>query len=64
MWPFVALKGRVPVLINGSATKGQYIIADQDGKGRAVDELSTIAEYTMLIGIALEDGTDEVEVKV
>ena len=64
MWPFVALKGRVPCFINGSAKKGQYIIADQDGKGRAVDELSTIAEYTMLIGIALEDGTDEVEVKV
>jgi len=64
MWPFVALKGRVPVMINGSAKKGQYIIADQDGKGRAVDELSTIAEYTLLIGTALEDGTDVVEVKV
>lgn len=64
MWPFVALKGRVPVKINGSAKKGQYIIADQDGKGRAVDELNTIAEYTLLIGTALEDGTDVVEVKV
>ena len=64
MWPFVALKGRVPCKINGSAKKGQYIIADQDGAGRAVDELSTIAEYTLLIGVAIEDGTDVVEVKV
>jgi len=64
MWPFVALKGRVPCKINGSAKKGQYIIADQDGAGRAIDELSTIAEYTLLIGVAIEDGTDVVEVKV
>jgi len=64
MWPFVALKGRVPVKINGSAKKGQYIIADQDGAGCAVDELSTISEYTRLIGVAIEDGESVVEVKV
>jgi hypothetical protein len=66
MWPFVALKGRVPCLINGTAKKGQYIIADQDGKGRAVDTLSTIEEYTLLIGTAISDcdGEGTVEVKV
>jgi hypothetical protein len=66
MWPFVALKGRVPCKINGTAKKGQFIIADQDGAGRAVDELSTIAEYTLLIGTAISDcdGNGTVEVKV
>jgi len=66
MWPFVALKGRVPCLINGTAKKGQYIIANQDGKGRAVDTLSTIEEYTLLIGTAISDcdGEGTVEVKV
>ena len=66
MWPFVALKGRIPCKINGTAKKGQYIVADQDGKGRAVDELSTIAEYTLLIGTAIGDcdGEGTVEVKV
>ena len=61
-WPFIALKGRVPVLIHGSATKGQYILAGENGKGYAVDTIDK--EHTKIIGVALEDGIDEVEVKI
>ena len=35
LWPFVALKGRVNCKINGTAKKGDYIIADDNGKGIA-----------------------------
>ena len=63
LWPFVALKGRIPVKINGSAQKGDYIITDTDGKGVAVS-VSHYIDTLNLIGIALEDGTDIVEVKV
>jgi len=62
LWPYVCLKGRVPVKINGTAIKGDYIITDDNGKAKSSkvkpDDLS------LLIGIALEDGTDEVEVKI
>jgi len=62
LWPYVCLKGRVPVKINGTAVKGDYIITDDNGKAKSSkvkpDDLS------LLIGIALEDGTDEVEVKI
>ena len=64
MNPFVALKGRIPVLINGSAKKGQWIIADKDGKGRAVDYGTPGINSFDIIGIAISNGTDEVEVKV
>jgi hypothetical protein len=63
-WPFVALKGRVPVNINGSAKKGDYIIADDDGKGIAIPEVWSLSEQNRLIGIALEDGHDTIEVKI
>ena len=62
LWPYVCLKGRVPVKINGTAIKGDYIITDDNGKAKSSkvkpDDLS------LLIGIALEDGSDEVEVKI
>ena len=64
MNPFIALKGRIPVLINGSAKKGQWIIADKDGKGRAVDYGAPGINTFDIIGIALENGENEVEVKV
>ena len=63
LWPFVALKGRIPVKISGQARKGQYIIAHEDGLGRAVD-YSSLINNLEVIGIALEDGIDMVEVKV
>lgn len=60
-WPFLALKGRVPVIIEGTADKGQYIIAGYNGMGIAVED---IAQTDQVIGIALESGTGTVEVKV
>jgi hypothetical protein len=64
MNPFVALKGRIPVKINGSAKKGQWIIADKDGKGRAVDYGTPGINTYDIIGVAISDGTDVVEVKI
>ena len=64
MNPFIALKGRIPVLINGFAKKRQWIIADKDGKGRAVDYGTSGINSFDIIGIALENGENEVEVKV
>jgi hypothetical protein len=63
MNPFVALKGRIPVKINGSAKKGQWIVADKDGKGRAVDYGSDVNKHE-IIGVALSNGEGEVEVKI
>jgi hypothetical protein len=63
MNPFVALKGRIPVKINGSAKKGQWIIADKDGKGRAVDYGSDVNKHE-IIGVAIGNGDGEVEVKI
>lgn len=59
---FVALKGRVPCKINGSAKKGDIIIADDNGAGKAVNAITTFADQK--IGIALEDGTGVIEVKI
>ena len=64
MNPFIALKGRIPVLINGFAKKGQWIIADKDGKGKAVDYGTPGINSFDIIGIALENGKNEVEVKI
>ena len=61
--PFVALKGRIPVKIVGSAKKGQYIITHDNGKAKAVDANHHVNTLNF-IGIALEDGDGEVEVKV
>ena len=60
---YVALKGRTPVNINGSAEKGDYIIADIDGKGIAVKEL-TFETSLKLLGICLENGINRVEIKI
>ena len=59
---YVALKGRVPCNINGSAKKGDIIIADDNGCGRAVSCITSFLEQK--IGIALEDGTGTIEVKI
>ena len=66
MNPYVALKGRIPVLINGTAKKGQWVIADRDGRGRAVDYGTAGINTLEVIGIAIAncDGNGEVEVKV
>jgi hypothetical protein len=65
MNPFIALKGRIPVLINGSAKKGQWIIADKDGRGRAVDYGTPGINTFDIIGIAIGDSNGgEVEVKI
>lgn len=62
--PFVALKGRVPCLLNGDAKKGQYIIADDNGRAKAVDSIDFIS-MLLLIGIALNDSNENVvEVKI
>jgi hypothetical protein len=63
-WPFIALKGRVPVLIEGIAKKGDYIIAHKDGKGRAVYAMRSLSRRDRFIGIALSDGDGVVEVKI
>lgn len=63
-WNYICLKGRVPVKIKGSANKGDYILADDEGRGIATDKISTIEQMNLLIGIALESGSDVVEVKI
>jgi hypothetical protein len=61
---YVALKGRVPCKIIGSAQKGQYIIATNDGFGKAIDDY-TFEESKILLGIAISDSEDGiVEIKV
>ena len=65
MNPFVALKGRIPVHVNGDVKKGQWVIADRDGKGKGVDYGTPGINTFDIIGIALSDSKDgEVEVKV
>jgi|ETNmetMinimDraft_3_1059899.scaffolds.fasta_scaffold08935_3 hypothetical protein len=61
-WPFICLKGRVPCKITGPCKKGNYIVAHDNGKGKA---RATITDAHQLIGIALADSDGEtVEVKV
>ena len=50
----IGLKGRVPVRVKGTVTKGQPVYAWEDGV------CSTIAS-TALVGIALESSEDESE---
>jgi len=60
----IALKGRVPCNIIGDAKRGQYIIADADGFGKAVDDY-TFEESKKLLGIAISDSKNSiVEIKV
>jgi len=63
LFPFVALKGRVPVKIKGSATKGDYIVADDDGFGVAC-KIENCPHSNKLIGVAIETGSDMIEVKI
>jgi hypothetical protein len=63
-YPYICLKGRIPVKINGTAKKGDYIIADDKGKARSIGKQPNINIMHDLIGIALEDGEKIIEVKV
>ena len=61
---YIALKGRVPCKIIGTASKGQYIIASNNGIGVAVDDY-TFEQSKLLLGIAINDSKDSVvEIKV
>ena len=65
LWPFIALKGRIPCKINGAAKKGDYIVADADGKCKAIPGTrSAEINFLELVGVALEDGEGIIEVKV
>ena len=65
MNPFIALKGRIPVHVNGDVRKGQWVVADKDGKGKGVDYGTPGINSFDIIGIALSDSENgEVEVKV
>ena len=59
---FICLKGRTPVKINGKAKKGDYIVADDNGRGKSIGNQPQ--DMHNLIGISLEDGVDIIEVKV
>lgn len=57
----VALKGRIPVKVNGTAKRGQFIILD-NGRGKAVDEIDNTMQC---LGIALSSNENGmVEIKV
>ena len=63
----IALKGRIPVKITGSAKRGQYIILDLEnpGMGKAVNKITkTLDRDCNFIGICITEGTDTCEVKV
>ena len=65
MNPFIALKGRIPVLVVGDVKKGQWVIPAGDGKGRGVAYGTAGINSYEIIGIAVGDSKDgEVEVKV
>ena len=65
MNPFIALKGRIPVKVNGEVKKGQWVVADRDGKGKGVDYGTQGINNHDIIGIALGNAENgEVEVKV
>ena len=59
----IALKGRVFVKIEGSAKKGQYIVAHKNGAGIAKDK-KDISQLDDIVGIVLKDGTEKVLIKV
>ena len=65
MNPFVALKGRIPCLVNGDVKKGQWVIPCGNGKAKGVDYGTPGINSYEIIGIALSDSENgEVEVKV
>ena len=64
-FPYICLKGRIPVKINGTAKKGDYIVADDAGRGKSIGKQPNVSVIHDLIGIALEDSNSGfVEVKV
>jgi hypothetical protein len=63
-FPYICLTGRIPVKINGTAIKGDYIVADDKGKARSIGKQPNINIMHDLIGIALETGEKKIEVKV
>ncbi len=56
---YIALNGRVPCKISGSAKRGQYINADDNGYGVACD-----FKTDRTIGVCLKDDSNIVEVKI
>ena len=64
-FPYICLKGRIPVKINGTAKKGDYIIADDKGRGKSIGKQPNVSVIHDLIGIALSNSnTGFVEVKI
>lgn len=59
----LALKGRIKCKISNKAKKGDIIIADKNGKGKAIKRKDLKFE-DQVIGIALEDGKDKILIKV
>ena len=59
----IALKGRVKVNIIGFAEKGDYIVAYKNGKGIA-KKRNKLTSNDQIVGIALENGKNQVLIKV
>lgn len=64
--PFIALKGRIPVKVAAPVTKGEYLLASNDGKAIGYPRWNLPSDYQFsFIGIALSDSVNGmVEVKV
>jgi len=62
----LALKGRIPVNITGSAKRGDYIVLDKKnpGKGKAVKTYPKQDIEKVLIGVCITPGKGTCEVKV
>lgn len=54
-WPMLALKGRLPVRLSGTVTKGQVIVVDSDGKGKGVNFSSYPSNSHLVVGIAINN---------
>ena len=55
MNPFIALKGRVPCLVNSDVKKGQWVIPCGNGKAKGVDYGTPGIMPHEIIGIAISD---------
>jgi hypothetical protein len=62
--PFIALKGRIPVNVEGIVNVGDFIIAGNNGKAKAINTINTFDEQNLLIGICLKINNNKVEVKI
>lgn len=62
----IALKGRIPVKITGSAKRGDYIVVDKKnpGKGKAVKTMPKLDVDKVFVGICINPGKNVCEVKV